>query len=114
MRLQISEPDGQPGTVVAKVEGVVDSATLEDFFRAISGIFTGGTKNVVLDVSHMSFISSGGLSVLQDAHKKAESRGGKVLIAGVNEQIRELFEVVGFHKIFPLYRDLDAALEDLR
>ncbi len=113
MRLQVSVPDGRAGTVVAKVEGVVDSTTLEEFFRAISGIFADDTKNLLLDVSRMNFISSGGLSVLQDAYRKAESRGGKVFIVGASEQIRELLEVVGFQRIFPMFRDLDAALADL-
>jgi len=113
MRLQISEVDGRPGTVVARVEGVVDSTTLEVFFRTVTGIFTPEVKNLLLDVSGMSFISSGGLSVLQDAYEKAEARGGTVLIVGANEQIMELFGVVGFQRIFAFYRDLNAALQAL-
>ena len=113
MRLQISEVEDRPGTVVAQVEGVVDSTTLEEFFRAVSGAFTPEVRNLLLDVSGMSFISSGGLSVLQDAYKKAEARGGTVLIVGANEQIMELFGVVGFQKIFAFYRDLNTALQTL-
>ncbi len=114
MRLRISPADNRPDTAVVRVGGVVDSTTLEEFFRAISGTFTPGVKNLLLDVSGMSYISSGGLSVLQDAYKQAGTRGGQVVIVGAGEQIKELFSVVGFHRIFVFYRDIDAALEALK
>ncbi len=113
MRIQIAELAGRPGTVVVKVEGVVDSTTLEDFFRTVSGAFAGEAKNLLFDVSSLSFISSGGLSVISDAYKKAQSRGGAVFIVGASDQIKELFGIVGFDRIFPFYRDLNAALEAL-
>ncbi len=113
MRVQIEPLDHQPDSLVIKVEGVVDSTTLEDFFRAIAGVFSGDTKNLLLDLSGMSFISSGGLSVISDVYKKAHALGGKVFIVGASEQVRELFGVVGFERIFPFYRDIHEAKENL-
>ncbi len=114
MRLQISEVDNQPDTVLARVEGVVDSTTLEEFFSNLSGVFIRELKNLLLDMSRMSYISSGGFSVLQDAYKKAEARGGTVRIVGASEQVEELFGVVGFQRLFAFYEDLDAALQTLK
>ncbi len=58
-----------------------------------------------------SYLSSGGLSVIVDAFKKAEKGGGKLVIARASEMVADLFKVVQAERIIPLFPTLEEALQ---
>ena len=58
----------------------------------------GDTKNLVLDVKGMEYISSAGLRVLLGAQKKMQKIGSMKLI-NVCEEVMDVFEMTGFADI---------------
>ena len=58
----------------------------------------GDTKNLVLDVKNMEYISSAGLRVLLSAQKKMQKIGSMKVI-NVCEDVMEVFEMTGFADI---------------
>ena len=58
----------------------------------------GETKNLVLDVKGMEYISSAGLRVLLSAQKKMQKIGSMKVI-NVCEEVMEVFEMTGFADI---------------
>ena len=58
----------------------------------------GDTKNLVLNVNGLEYISSAGLRVLLGAQKKMQKIGSMKLI-NVNELVMEIFEMTGFADI---------------
>lgn len=98
---------------LVRLEGVVDSTNVEEFFALINSIFKQGVKRVVLDMENTSYLSSGGLSVIVDAHKKAEREGGKLVIARASEMVADLLKVVQIEKIIPSFPTLEEALKAL-
>ncbi len=111
MRIESRQAEGDVQVTVIEVDGVIDSTNLEGFFKQVSAVFKGGANNIIMDLSHTTYISSGGLSVIADAFKKAGEHGGKLVIACASESIRELFKVIRFDRIIEFYPDLDSALE---
>lgn len=99
---------------LARVEGVVDSTNVEDFFSLLNAAFKKGAKVIIIDLSELSYISSGGLSVLVDAYKKAVKAGGTMVVFGVNDLIKESFEAVGLEKVIPFADSLDEALDEAK
>ncbi len=110
-RVRESEPG--KSLAVVEIDGVVDSTNVEDFFGFINSVFKQGAKNIVLDMAFASYLSSGGLSVIADAYKKAKGMGGKLVIARASEMVRELFEVAQFEKIIEFYDEMEKAIEAL-
>jgi anti-sigma B factor antagonist len=102
-----------PGSekAVVELEGVVDSTNLEDFFAFINSVFKQGFERIVLDMEFASYLSSGGLSVVIDAYKKADSEGGKLVIARASDTVKDLFGIVQFDKIIEFYENLDEAID---
>jgi SulP family sulfate permease len=49
-----------------------------------------------LDVQSLQSLDSSGLDVLEQLHKAIESRGGRLVLAGLNAQPREVMERSGF------------------
>ena len=107
--------EAEPGSrkAVVELEGVVDSTNLEDFFAFVNSVFKQGFKSIVVDMEYTSYLSSGGLSVIIDAYKKAEKEGGKLVVARATDMVRELFEVAQLDQIVEFHDSLDEALEAL-
>lgn len=99
-----------PSAALARVEGVVDSTNVEDFFTFLNKAFKEGKKILILDLSGLSYISSGGLSVIVDAYKKAVKAGGTLLLVGVTDIIKESFEAVRLEKVLPFAETLEEAI----
>lgn len=110
MAWRVSELEPGSGKAVVELEGVVDSTNLEEFFAFINLVFKQGINRIVLDMEYTSYLSSGGLSVIIDAHRRAEKEGGKLVVARASELVSDLFEVVQFERIIEFYGDLEKAL----
>lgn len=110
MRLDVLMVEEKPDVTLLEVEGVIDSVNVTDFFQCVNKLFKDGKVQVVMDMARASYLSSGALSVIADAFKKAKGMGGKLVICGVSESIRELFTVVQFDRIFEFYEDVPSAV----
>lgn len=98
---------------LVRLEGVVDSTNVEEFFAFINSLFKRGVKRMVLDMENASYLSSGGLSVIVDAYKKADKEGGKLVIARASDMVADLFRVVQMERIIPFFESLEEALKAL-
>ena len=56
------------------------------------------TKNLVLDLKNLEYISSAGLRVLLSAQKKMQ-KIGSMKVKNVCEEVMEIFEITGFADI---------------
>ena len=82
---------------VIEIVGRLDTITAPALDKAIAEDI-GDTKNLVLDVKGMEYISSAGLRVLLSAQKKMQ-KIGHMKVTGVCEAVMEVFEMTGFADI---------------
>ena len=59
-------------------------------------------KELILDFSEITFISSYGLKVILELYKKMKEVDGSFKIKGVSEEIKKSFNLVGFNKFLVL------------
>ena len=82
---------------VIEIVGRLDTITAPALDKTINEDI-GDTKNLVLDVKGMEYISSAGLRVLLAAQKKMQ-KIGSMKVTGVCEEVMEVFEMTGFADI---------------
>ena len=82
---------------IIEIVGRLDTVTAPALDKTINEDI-GDTKNLVLDVKGMEYISSAGLRVLLAAQKKMQKMGSMKVI-GVCEEVMEVFEMTGFADI---------------
>ena len=80
-----------------EIAGRLDTTTAPVLDKTINEDI-GDTKNLVLDVKGMEYISSAGLRVLLAAQKKMQ-KIGSMKVTGVCEDVMEVFEMTGFSDI---------------
>lgn len=57
-------------------------------------------KDIIIDCTHLDYISSAGLRIFLGILQSAEEKGGHVFIKGINGIVREIFAITGFDNIF--------------
>ena len=82
---------------VIEIAGRLDTTTAPALDKTINEDI-GDTKNLVLDVKGMEYISSAGLRVLLSAQKKMQKIGSMKVI-NVREEVMDVFEMTGFADI---------------
>ena len=82
---------------IIEVVGRLDTITAPALDKTINEDIA-GTKNLVLDVKELEYISSAGLRVLLGAQKKMQ-KIGSMKLTNVCEEVMEVFEMTGFADI---------------
>jgi anti-anti-sigma factor len=87
---------------IVVIAGSLDSTTAPEAQKAVDAVVAGARK-VALDFSGLDYISSAGLRVLLGAAKKLRASGETLRIFGLNQSVREVFEISGFSAILAVY-----------
>jgi anti-anti-sigma factor len=73
-----------------------------------------GHKNLILDMSQVDFIASGGLKILVSLWKRARDQKGDLILAGLTPSVREVFMLIGFDLVFTVFNSLHEAAANHR
>ena len=82
---------------IIEIEGRLDTITAPALDKTINENIE-DTKNLVLDIKGVEYISSAGLRVLLGAQKKMQKIGSMKVI-NVCEEVMDVFEMTGFADI---------------
>lgn len=93
-----TEKNGE--AILLIIEGRLDTTTAPELEKAISEM-PESTKDLVLDMNALEYISSAGLRVLLAAQKKMNKIGTMKLV-GVCDAVMEVFEMTGFADILTI------------
>ena len=85
---------------IIEIGGRLDTTTAPTLDKTINEDI-GDTKNLVLDIKALEYISSAGLRVLLSAQKKLQQIGS-MKVTNVCEEVMEVFEMTGFADILTI------------
>lgn len=96
--------------MVIALSGRLDAAGAPATEAELSGALGLVAPRLVIDLTGIDYISSAGLRVLLVVAKKVQQANGKVVLFGLGDNVREVFEISGFDTIFSIAADLKAAI----
>ena len=97
MKISIEEIDGN---VVVILEGSLDTPAAREAETIMDPLNDVVGKDIILDCTHLEYISSAGLRIFLGILQNAEEKGGQVYIKGLNDDVRAIFDLTGFSNIF--------------
>jgi len=100
--------------LIVRMTGRLDSSTAQPAEENFAQMLGSGTARLAIDMSRLEYISSAGLRVLLVVAKKVQQAKGKMVLFGLVPNVREVFSVSGFDKIFTIQSDADAAIAAVR
>ncbi len=98
--MTITETKGED-SIQLSVEGQVDTVTAPELQQKILTTFQ-KTKNIILDLSNVAYMSSAGLRALLLGQKTATSKGGSMKVIHVQSAVMQVFTMSGFAKVLTI------------
>lgn len=99
----------QGNALVLEPVGRLDSLTCREFETRLLAALNGNGA-VVVDCTKLDYISSAGLRVLLVAAKQNRATGGRLALAALRDNLREVFDISGFSAIFAIHPTVAAAV----
>ena len=101
-------------TLVVGVIGELDHHSADYMRQKVDAeIIKSSTKNIVFDLSKMSFMDSSGIGVIMGRYKNIQKLNGNAALIGLNNQTKRIFDMSGLLKIIPVYDNVDSALKNM-
>ena len=85
-----------------RLEGRLDTIASAQAGRDMQVLYDCAGHDIILDCSALEYISSSGLRLFLSVLKNANKHGSKVTITGLNNELRQVFDEIGFTNIFLL------------
>ncbi|MDQ1090797.1 MULTISPECIES: STAS domain-containing protein [Xanthomonas] len=99
------------------LSGRLDTHTYQALDEALAPLLATPITTLVLDLSHLDYISSAGIRSIFKARKVLAAREGRVLVVNPQPQIRKVFDVVKavpLNEIFTSVQELDDYLDEMQ
>ena len=97
METRLEEIDGK---YVATLVGEMDTAAAVEVEEVLKPLYQSNGKDVLIDCTGLEYIASSGLRILLSILKGAKATGSRVVLRGVNDDIKNVFKLTGFISIF--------------
>jgi anti-anti-sigma factor len=100
----------QNGIAIVSPAGRIDTTTSGSVEERICQLVDGGRRNLLVDLSGVDYISSAGLRVFLVLAKRMRDLHGTLVLSGMTDPVRQVFQLAGFMPLFRVERTQEAAL----
>ena len=102
------------GVPAVRISGRIDMDTAKDLEEACNTWIDQGERSLILDLTHVRYISSWGLRCILTVGKKLDQKGGQLIACGLNATVKEVFQISGFDSAFLTFPTIAGALAAVR
>jgi anti-sigma B factor antagonist len=106
----LTEEERSDGIAVVAVQGAIDLFTAPEFKDGLLAVIDRGRHRIVLDLGETSFMDSSALAVLVSTRKHLAGQRGRLVIAGLNDNLAATFRLSGLDQLFTLEPTRERAL----
>jgi len=133
MNMSVSEAKGNVPVTVIKIDGQLDGQNYQDLISKAQELYKAGTRDFLLDLSELNYISSAGLvalhsmALLARGEELPDTEGGwsayrsmgrsseagmqkHVKLLNPRSEVMGVLDMVGFSNVFEIYTDLNEAV----
>jgi len=133
MNITISQQQGRVPVTIVHLEGKLDSTSFQSLINEAKNLFDGGSRQLILDMTKLTYISSAGIVALHSIAKlfrgesmpdpeagwssirslEKERNSGlqqNFKLLNVPPEVRSVLDVVGFATFFEMHTDLAQAV----
>lgn len=131
--MSVSEAKGNVPVTVIKIDGQLDGQNYQDLISKAQELYKAGTRDFLLDLSELTYISSAGLvalhsmALLARGEELPDTEGGwsayrsmgrsseagmqkHVKLLNPRSEVMGVLDMVGFSNVFEIYTDLNEAV----
>jgi anti-sigma B factor antagonist len=99
------------GVEVVSLEGRIVLGEESNALREkVKGFLAAGKKNIVLNMSNVTYIDSAGLGTLVASHHSAKTQGASLRLSNLGQKFQEVLQVTKLLTVFEVYDSEAAAI----
>ena len=91
------------------ISGRLDQSQTDLLQTLLQSLINDGHYQLIIDLTEVSYINSGGLRCLVTGWREANKFDGQFILCGLNSRISEVFSTVGFDKVFHIFATREEA-----
>lgn len=108
LKIEVLEPNKDQDFQVIKFVGSFDKAGHADVKEQLeNSIKEFSLKYLVFDFAELKFINSEGIGYLMEIHTHLVQRERKLIVLGLNDHVKDVFQTIGIAEIIPVFGDLN-------
>jgi anti-anti-sigma factor len=88
----------------------MDAESAPQFEGKCNACIEDGLTILIVDLGDLAYISSMGLRSFVSVGKTLQGKGGALRICRLNGLVKQVFEITGLIRTFPVYENVDAAV----
>jgi anti-sigma B factor antagonist len=108
--MSVDATTNEHGVVHVTVEGQLIVGNRQELKNLVHEALDRGDRRFVIDCTRTGYIDSSGLGALVSMFRKVREMGGELRLAGLNEDLRALFELTKLDTLFRIVDTPDQAM----
>ena len=106
------ETEKLPAGILLKPKGDIDLSRAPAFRTEIAKSIQEATGTVFIDLNEVPYMDSSGVATLVEALQMTNRSGAGLVLFGMQERVRSIFEIARLDTVFKITETLEEAQED--
>lgn len=108
--VRVSDAPDAPGVKIVTLHGSLEAKSISAINQIVLPLIDTGNVRLVFDCRDLRYVTSPALGILINYYKKTQSAGGDTKFFGLEQNILEIFRIVGLTRTFDIHPDQDSAI----
>ena len=83
---------------------------LSDFSSAVGGLLAGGNREILIDLSPVTYVDSATIGCLMDLYRQVHHAGGHLKLSGVQKRVETMLTLTGAQNFIEIHADEPSAV----
>jgi anti-anti-sigma factor len=84
---------------------------LADFAAAVTGLVANGSRDVLIDLTPVTYVDSATIGCLMDLYRQVHAGGGRLKLSGVQKRVHTMLTMTGAQNFIDIHADEPAAIK---
>ena len=84
---------------------------LSDFSTAVSALIAAGQKEILIDLTPVTYVDSATIGCLMDLYRQVHNSGGHLKLSGVQKRVETMLTMTGAQNFIEIHADEPGAIK---
>ena len=112
LRIEATTVGSRGDIAVVSLQGIIDTVSAENLRAALARVITSGRNKIVVDMSQVEYVSSGGWGTFTERLREVRRNSGDIKLFGMDPDVYYVFTMLGFNIVLSSFDILSEAIGD--
>jgi anti-anti-sigma factor len=112
--MNVTTEQSGPISIVRVGEPRMMYPLLADFSAAVGGLIASGHRNILIDLSPVTYVDSATIGCFMDLYRQVTTAGGRIKLSGVQKRVETMLNMTGAQNFIEIHADEPSALASFK